>query len=75
MSNDPKAPEAPETIGPTASGTPAKKKPFTLSEDDIRIDRRVANGSFGRVGTTGGGSGRVIDPSQRGPGAPSDPDA
>lgn len=64
MSNDPK-PDA----------KPAPKKPLTLSENDIQIDRRTANGSFGRVGTSGTGAGKVIDPSQRGPGAPSDPDA
>lgn len=75
MPNDPKSSD-PANIGSTSSGAPSTaKKPLTLSEDDIRIDRKVANGSFGRVGTTGGGSGRVIDPSQRGPGAPSDPDA
>lgn len=65
MSNEPKKPEL----------VPATKKPLTLSEEDIKIDRRGAFGSFGRVGSSGTGAGKVIDPSQRGPGAPSDPDA
>lgn len=52
-----------------------KKKTFTLSEDDIRTDRRGAGGSVGRIGAGQGGASTVIDPNQRGPGAPSDPDA
>ncbi len=52
-----------------------KKKPLTLTEEDIRIDRRGPGGSVGRVGAASGGAGKVIDPSQRGPGAPTDPDA
>ncbi len=67
MSN-PKTPETPET-------SEKKKKTFTLSEDDIRIDRRGPGGSVGRVGAGSGGASKVIDPSQRGPGAPTDPDS
>jgi len=54
---------------------PEKKKTFTLTEDDIRTDRRRAGGSVGNVGAGRGGASKVIDPNQRGPGAPSDPDA
>ncbi len=68
MSNDPKPDPKPEA-------KPAAKKPLTLSEEDIQIDRRSAFGAFGRVGAAATGAGKVIDPSQRGPGAPSDPDA
>ena len=72
------------SIGPTRydAGTmtdakiePTKKKTFTLSEEDIRTDRRRAGGSVGSIGGGRGGAGKVIDPNQRGPGAPSDPDA
>ena len=59
----------------TAPPEAPKKKTFTLSEDDIRTDRRRAGGSVGSVGAGSGGAGKIIDPSQRGPGAPSDPDA
>ena len=52
-----------------------KKKTFTLSEEDIHTDRRPAGGSVGSIGGGRGGAGKVIDPNQRGPGAPTDPDA
>ncbi len=70
-------PETPQkqNIGPATPGTPAGKKSFTLGEDDIRTERRGAGGSVGRIGAGPGGAGKVIDPNQRGPGAPSDPDA
>jgi hypothetical protein len=51
------------------------KKTLTLTEEEIRTDRRGAGGSVGRVGAGSGGAGKIIDPNQRGPGAPSDPDA
>jgi hypothetical protein len=60
---------------PKTTTTPEKKKTFTLSEEDIRTDRRGAGGSVGRVGAGPGGASKVIDPTGRGPGAPSDPDA
>lgn len=60
---------------PKPETTPPAKKKLTLSEDDIRIDRRGPGGSVGRIGAGGGGASKVVDPSQRGPGAPTDPDA
>jgi hypothetical protein len=60
---------------PKDAASPEKKKTLTLSEDDIRTDRRGPGGSVGRVGTGPNGASKVIDPTGRGPGAPNDPDS
>lgn len=52
-----------------------EKKKHSLSEDDIRTERRGAGGSVGRVGAGATGASKVVDPNRRGPGAPTDPDA
>lgn len=59
---------------PKPEATPPKKT-FTLDEKDIQTDRRGAGGSVGRIGAGAGAAGKIVDPSRRGPGAPSDPDA
>lgn len=58
----------------TKKDAPAKK-PLTLSEDEIKTDRRGGGGAVGQVGRGTVGTAKVIDPNSRGPGAPTDPDA
>lgn len=53
----------------------ADKKKLSLTEDDIRTERRGAGGSVGRIGAGATGASKVVDPNRRGPGAPTDPDA
>jgi hypothetical protein len=62
---------------PTKKNEPQNegKKPLTLSEDDIKTDRRAGGGAVGQVGRGTVGTAKVIDPNNRGPGAPTDPDA
>lgn len=50
------------------------KKPLTLTDEDLVVNRKVRSGSFGRVGATVAGATKVIDPGAK-RGQAGDPDA
>jgi hypothetical protein len=56
---------------PPADGA---KKPLTLNEDDLVVNRKVRSGSFGRVGANVAGATKVVDPGAK-RGQAGDPDA
>lgn len=51
-----------------------EKKPLTLTEDDLVVNRKVRSGSFGRVGASVAGATKVVDPGAK-RGHTGDPDA
>lgn len=60
-----------KNAAPAADGA---KKPLTLTEDDLVVNRKVRSGNVGRVGATVAGATKVIDPGAK-RGNTGDPDA
>ena len=59
----------------TAERVPdAAKKPLTLTEDELVVNRKVRSGNVGRVGATVPGATKVIDPGAK-RGHTGDPDS